>query len=115
MHIPPIGGKSSLYDQLCNVRKQTNKTPPQLQAYEDATLPSELAYIYGYFRDFYNGGQFSYTELQSWQAFQGIKLSYNEAELIRQLCLEHLHFVTKRRQAYQDHLANNPPTSKGKR
>lgn len=115
MHVPPVGGKSTLYNQLCNIRKQTGKTPPQLQAYEDSKLPEELAYIYGYFRDFYNGGQFSYTELQSWQAFSKIELTYIEAELIRQLCLEHQHFTFKRQQAHQEYLVNNPPKPKGKK
>jgi hypothetical protein len=100
MALPPIGATSSLLTQLEHVRKVTGKTPSQLEEYESKQLPKELAYIYLYFQDFYNGDQFSYTELQSWQKFIGFDLAYWEAELIRQLCLERLAFDFKRQQDY---------------
>src|SRR5574343_169448 len=100
MAVPPVGSKASLLDQLKHIKKVTGKTPSQLQEYEAAKLPSELSYIYTYFLDFYNGEKFSYTELQAWQNFVGFQLSYVEAELIRQLCLERLSFDYSRQQEY---------------
>jgi hypothetical protein len=100
MVIPPIGSKASLVDQLKHVRKVTGKTPAQLAEYEKKKLPRETSYVYLYFQDFYNGDQFSYTELQSWQQFMGFQLAYWEAELIRQLCLERLAFDYKRQQEF---------------
>lgn len=101
MATPPIGAKASLLEQLQNVRKQTGKTPSQLAQYESQELPSELRYLFLYYQDFYNGDQFSYTELLAWQQFAGIRLSHWEAELIRQLCLERHAFDFKRQ---QDHI-----------
>lgn len=100
MALPPIGGKASLLSQLEHVQKVTGKTPSQLEEYQSRKLPKELAYIYLYFQDFYNGDQFSYTELQSWQHFMGFNIEYWEAELIRQLCLERTAFDFKRQQDY---------------
>lgn len=100
MAVPVIGSKASLLEQLKQVKKVTGKTPSQLAEYESKSLPRSLAYIYHYFQDFYNGDQFSYTELQSWQKFIGFELAYWEAELIRQLCLERLAFDFKRQQDY---------------
>lgn len=100
MALPPIGGKASLLESLQHVRKVTGKTPSQLAEYESKQLPKEIAYIYLYFQDFYNGDQFSYTELHSWQKFMGFSLAYWEAEIIRQLCLERLAFDFKRQQDY---------------
>lgn len=98
--MPPIGASASLLDQLKKVRQVTGKTPSQLEEYESKQLPKEFAYVYLYFQDFYNGDQFSYTELQSWQKFIGFDLAYWEAELIRQLCLERSAFDYKRQQEY---------------
>ena len=100
MALPPIGSTASLLDQLKKVRQVTGKSPSQLEEYEKQQLPKELAYIYYYFQDFYNGDQFSYTELKSWQHFMGFDLVYWEAELIRQLCLERSAFDFKRQQDY---------------
>lgn len=104
MKVPPVGAKSSLYDQLSNVRKQTGKTPLQLEQYENAKISEEFTYILRYFADFYNGDQFSYTELQAWQSFTGIDLNYWEAELIRQLFLERMAFDAKRQNDYIESL-----------
>lgn len=100
MSVPVIGSKASLLSQLQHVKKVTGKTPSQLEIYENTKLPPHIAYIYHYFYDFYNGDQFSYTELQSWQKFIGFDLEWWETEIIRQLCLERLAFDYKRQQDY---------------
>lgn len=102
--VPPIGSKSSLYDNLCKVRQQTGKTPSQLEQFENVKVPEHLNYILCYFHDFYNGDQFSYTELQAWQRFAGIDLNYQEAELIRQLYLERAAFDYKRQTEHAESL-----------
>ena len=107
MAVPVIGSKATLLSQLRQVQKVTGKTPAQLEEFENKILPAELAYIYHYFQDFYNGDQFSYTELQSWQKFIGFELAYWEAELIRQLCLERLAFDFKRQQEYLQNQKGN--------
>lgn len=110
MNVAPVGGKSTLYTQLVSVRKQTGKTPLQLKQYEECVIPKSLAYIYKYFQDFYNGDHFSYTELQAWESFIGFKLTYIEAELIRQLCLERTVFDAERaRQTIEHERQNNKP------
>lgn len=98
--MPPVNSKSCLYDNLVNVRKQTGKTPLQLEQFEKSKISEKFDYILRYFYDFYNGDQFSYTELQAWQSFTGIQLDYWEAELIRQLFLERVAFDYKRQNDY---------------
>lgn len=56
------------------------------------------------FLDFYNGDKFSYSELQAWQSYTGFELNYQEAELIRQLCLERTMFDYRRQQAELEYM-----------
>lgn len=109
MRTPPVGSSVSTLDHLVKVEKASGKTPAQLLTYRQTKCPSSLSYVLAYFNDFYNGHDFSYTELQSWQSFSGIKLDYCEAELMRQLCLEKEAFNFKRSQAAIDAKTGKTP------
>lgn len=102
MRTPPHGSTVSTLDHLLRVEKASGKTPSQLLEYRKTKCPPSLEYVLAYFYDFYNGYEFSYTELQSWQSFTGVELDYCEAELVRQLCLEKEAFNFKRNQAAID-------------
>ncbi len=107
---PPFGSDVATIVHLRKVKKQTGKTPLQLQEFESKQAPQFLRYILDLFKDFYNGQTFSYMELESWQNVIGVEIDYVEAELIRQLCLEREAFDFKRHQEHQRQL-----TAKGRK
>lgn len=115
MKTPPVGSKTPLLTQLQHVYKASKKKPLQLEQYEKLKPPVELDYIYRYWQDFYNGDQFSYTELQAWQQFMGVKLEYREAELIRQLSLERAVFDSNRLQQKIEQDKTNSESKRGRR
>lgn len=100
LNTAPIGSEAPLIKHLRSIKKQTGKTPPKLQEYEEKQAPSHFKYLLDLFYDFYNGQQFSYTELQSWLNLTCITLEPWEVEIIRQLCLEKDTFDSKRQLAY---------------
>ncbi|UPT52974.1 hypothetical protein [Hafnia phage yong3] len=85
--VPP-GGGSSLLAQYLKVEKDTGKTPPKLEQYRKEKAPECLQYIFDLFNDFYCGGEFSYSELESWQRTMNLTLEWFEADTIRLLWLE---------------------------
>lgn len=70
------------------VEKQSGKTPEKLEAYRNAQIPICFQYLSDLFEDFYNGGNFSYTELKNYQDTMGLTLEPYESEILRQLWLE---------------------------
>lgn len=98
----PFGSNTPQLTHLTQVKKITGKTPPQLAAYENSSVPESLEYIYKLYLDFYNGERFSYTEFISWQKYLDIKLDYRESELIRQICLEHYAYLAERQAKYAE-------------